>query len=301
MKNKKKLIVVGVLVAALVVGGGGLYYANELKKEEQERIYTEKINKEVSLIESTLDKVTKEKDQNKKLEELKRLIKEQEKYAKGERKDERVIKAYKTLVEKLQKDFKEANSKEMESIQSRDLEKEDIKSLNEKIDALNKLKENTKIQSGVVYAEGELKAFNEEIDKLIKEYGDKGRELEKKEQEKKAAVAQGNTGGSGQQGGNDPQNDTYIESDYSKTNIDNNNYGGNGSNYTPPVSGGNNYGGGSTNMNGSRSSNDPSCHSWTSDGGNYNSTMTDDGNGGYNQTIQDENTGEITTGGFSMD
>lgn len=284
----------------LVLGGGGFYYANELKKEEQERIYTEKINKEVSSIESTLDKVIKEKDQNKKLKELKKLIKEQEKYAKGERKDERVIKAYKTLVEKLQKDFKDANSKEIEAIKSRDSDKEEIKSLNEKIDALNKLKENTKDQFGIVYVEEELKTFNAEIDKLTKEYGDKIKDLEKKEQEKKAAVAQGNTDGSGQQGDAPAQNDTYAGSDYSKSNVDNSYYGGNGSNHTHPASSGNNNDSGATNPSGGGSSNGPSWSSWTSDGGNYNSTMTDDGNGGYNQTIQNKNTGEITTGGFSM-
>ena len=145
-------------------------------------------SKAVKAIKEKVNKMSAEKDVNKKLDMLKDLVKDSEKAAKDKKTTSDVTKAYDEGKAKICKEFKDANNKSIEDNTIKDLNAAKVEDLTSKAGSLKTTKANVEKQGKTVYAEKELNDIKSKIDGLVKSYEDKANE--KNEAAKKEAEAQ---------------------------------------------------------------------------------------------------------------
>ncbi|MGX7029781.1 hypothetical protein ACWN8B_00155 [Vagococcus zengguangii] len=184
MKSKKKSLMIA--VCGLLIIGGIVYKVDANKKAEAERIRVEQVNKKIKDIELTFISFEELKDSDRKLESLKKLIKDYNSYEKSDEPDSKILKSYEDAIKKEKDVLKKINTDSLKSITSKDVSKEGKDELNSKIKSLESLKQEISGQENVVYSEKEFKEINDSIVNLIKNYTDKVKEIEKKEAEEKA-------------------------------------------------------------------------------------------------------------------
>ena len=145
-------------------------------------------SKAVKAIKEKVDKISAEKDVNKKLDMLKDMIADSEKAAKDKKTTSDVTKAYDEGKAKICKEFKDANNKSIEDNTIKDLNAANVEDLTSKAESLKTTKANVEKQGTTVYTEKELNDIKSKIDGLVKSYEDKINE--KNEAAKKEAEAQ---------------------------------------------------------------------------------------------------------------
>lgn len=305
LKNSKALKITAVAVIILALSGVGVNAAVSAAKEraiEAQRIYDEKINKQVNEIESALSTFLEQENYDTQINSLKELKSDLEKYSTGEEKDEKVITAYEESIASAKTSLKESNDKVVANNTQKELEKAKIADLQKNITALTDISAKVEKEKELVYTADEVHKFKTQTSQTIKDYTDQVAKLEKQAKEeaakkkkeaeeaakkKKEAEAQAAAEAAYNESITSyaPQDNGYSETtDGGTYTAPNNNYqgssnqgstsNGGGSSYTPPV---NNY---------TPPSNQGPENTFTYDDGNGNiseitSSVTNDGNGNY--------------------
>lgn len=186
-KNNKIYIGIAASVLVLASIGVGVKMSND-KKVKEEAAYKLKINNKVKDISGVFLNLDVQKDDDKKLESLKKLISEKEAYGKGNEKDKKIIDSYDKTINSIKDYFKNKNNVTLNTNKIADLNA-DIKvdDLKSKVDSLNSLKLSIKKQENLIYSKDELSKLNKEIEDMEKSFSDKINEISKKEAEAKAA------------------------------------------------------------------------------------------------------------------
>lgn len=159
--------------------GSGTVIAIEKNKQEEKRIYNEKIENHIHEIYKKYNDLSSEKNESKKLNELEILVTKSEEYKTGSEKDVKVIEAYKGSIKKLQKLFKDDNDKLLQENTSDNIEEENRDSLNKKSELLKSLNDKVSSQEYIVYNKEEKEILTNKIMGFLKQYEDKMYQLDK--------------------------------------------------------------------------------------------------------------------------
>lgn len=145
VEMKKRYVVPIILGVTLLVGGGAYQYYEHTQ-------YESSVTKQIAIIQKAYKQACNEKDDTKKLEDLKKMKSELANYQKGKAKDERVIKEYNSSINQLVTYFKDKNDKVLKE-NTYDSSKETNKDvLQSKVNNLNTLLKTVEGQKGIVYS-----------------------------------------------------------------------------------------------------------------------------------------------------
>lgn len=256
LKNSKALKITAVAVIILALSGVGVNAAVSAAKEraiEAQRIYDEKINKQVNEIESALSTFLEQENYDTQINSLKELKSDLEKYSAGEEKDEKIITAYEESIASAKTSLKESNDKVVANNTQKELEKAKIADLQKNITALTDISAKVEKEKELVYTADEVHKFKTQTSQTIKDYTDQVAKLEKQAKEeaakkkkeaeeaakkKKEAEAQAAAEAAYNESITSyaPQDNGYSETtDGGTYTAPNNNNQGGGNTYTPPV------------------------------------------------------------------
>lgn len=187
LKQHKKLCII-VLLIILVIGGivGYNMYQEHVKKEEI-KTYTTQIKKEYTTFEN-------EKDRSKKVEDLKTLTSESEKYSQKEKHYKEVTKLYSDNISNMKKYFTNEYNKTIKDNTLENVDKIDDKDkLNKASDNLTSLLKTIKAEVKTISTEDEVKKYEKDITSLTGSYSKRLKAIEeaekKAEEERKAREA----------------------------------------------------------------------------------------------------------------
>lgn len=250
LKNSKALKITAVAVIILALSGVGVNAAVSAAKEraiEAQRIYDEKINKQVNEIESALSTFLEQENYDTQINSLKELKSDLEKYSAGEEKDEKVVTAYEESIASAKTSLKESNDKVVADNTQKELEKAKIADLQKNITALTDISAKVEKEKDLVYTADEVHKFKTQTSQTIKDYTNQVAKLEKQAKEeaakkKKEAEAQAAAEAAYNESITSyaPQDNGYSETTdggtYTSPNNNNQGSSSNGGNtYTPPV------------------------------------------------------------------
>lgn len=192
--RKKSLLISLSLLVVLLFGSGVIYTIKHNKEMKIEKIYTEKINDQVTIIKKSLMSIKKENDTAKKLVKLKAVEDNFEDYKNGKERDSKVIKAYTKTINNSKIIFTTQNKKVLKDNSITNINEETQETLKVKSENLEKLLNVIDSQLTIVYSKKKQLSIKEKISNLLKSYQSKILELtnkaneEKKETERLAQV-----------------------------------------------------------------------------------------------------------------
>lgn len=309
---KKAALGIGSSIVLLGIITGGILY------NHNKQVQADQINSELAFVRKETNAMNSQKNDQKRINDLSKLEKDFKEYNKKKEQNNKVSDYYATSISSGRQYFTDRTSRR---IKNNTLTKDQLKKINQKdlqskVDALNNEKLFMKQNKGVVYSSDDIRLFNKNIDKLLKQYNEKLNEMKKKEEEKKAAEAASAAANSSSNvaqssPNNNPASSVAAASNNNTTASNTNSqYTGNSSNtqtqnYNGSNGNGNSYSGGSTyhqtynggNNGGSTTYHAPSTNSNTrtetypgtnssnyaweaTEGSNYIHVETDTGDGG---------------------
>lgn len=182
-KNIKKVALgIGSSVVLFgVIGGGILYNHNKQVRADQ-------INSELALVRKETNAMKSQKNDQKRIDDLKKLEKDFKEHSKQKEQNSKVSDYYATSISSGRQYFTDRTSRR---IKNNTLTKEQLKKINQKdlqskADALNNEKLFMKQNKGVVYSSDDIRRFGKDIDALLKQYNEKLNEIKKKADQDKA-------------------------------------------------------------------------------------------------------------------
>ena len=273
--NNIKKVALGIgssVVLFGVIGGGILYNHNKQVRADQ-------INSELALIRKETNAMKSQKDDQKRINDLRKLEKEFKEYSKKKEQNTKVSDYYETSISSGRQYFTNRTSRR---IKNNTLTKDQLKKINQKdlqskVDTLNNEKLFMKQNKDVVYSSDDIKMFSKDIDKLLKQYNGKMDELKKKEEEKKKkaeeASAAANSSSDVTQSSSDNNSASVAAAPNNNTQTSNSQYSGN------------------------NTSNTTQTQSYNGSNGNSGSSYSNAGNGGstYHQTYSGGNNSGSST------
>ncbi|OTN89760.1 hypothetical protein A5819_002258 [Enterococcus sp. 7E2_DIV0204] len=185
-KKRKFFFVLWTLLIGLVISGCSTSN-QENKTVTSETTISESVKKEVKKINEKADEILSEKDNDKKLSDLKVFIEEVKDYSKVDKKEKDVTKAYNDSKNKIISELKKEDKKNLETIKVEALKTEKSELLSTKVGNLEELRDWMNKENGIIYSENETKELIREIDRLIEAYKD---QLKKISIAEKAAAEQ---------------------------------------------------------------------------------------------------------------
>ncbi|MGN9067590.1 hypothetical protein [Ligilactobacillus agilis] len=269
--NNIKKVALGIgssVVLFGIIAGGILYNHNKQVRADQ-------INSELALIRKETNAMKSQKNDQKRINDLRKLEKDFKEYSKKKEQNNKVSDYYEASISSGRQYFTDRTSRRIKNntLTEDQLKKINQKDLQSKVDALNNEKSFMKQNKDVVYSSDDIKMFGKDIDKLLKQYNEKLNEMKKdKEKEAEEASAAANSSSDVAQSSQDnnssngavaatTNNNTTENSQYSGTNS----YSNTTSGQTQSYSGSNGNAGNSYNGN----SGGPTYHQ-TYSGGNGN-------------------------------
>lgn len=164
-----------------VIGGGILYNHNKQVRADQ-------INSELALVRKETNAMKSQKDDQKRIDDLKKLEQDFKEYSKKKEQSSKVSDYYATSISSGRQYFTNRTSRR---IKNNTLTKDQLKKINQKdlqskADALNNEKLFMKQNKGVVYSSDDIRRFGKDIDALLKQYNEKLNEMKKKADQDKA-------------------------------------------------------------------------------------------------------------------
>ena len=182
--NNIKKVALGIgssVVLFGVIGGGILYNHNKQVRADQ-------INSELALVRKETNAMKSQKDDQKRIDDLKKLEQDFKEYSKKKEQSSKVSDYYATSISSGRQYFTNRTSRR---IKNNTLTKEQLKKINQKdlqskADALNNEKLFMKQNKGVVYSSDDIRRFGKDIDALLKQYNEKLNEMKKKADQDKA-------------------------------------------------------------------------------------------------------------------
>ncbi|MDM8214028.1 hypothetical protein QUW13_09055 [Enterococcus hirae] len=146
------------------------------------------ISKMITNIDQQTAKINAEKDDAKKLEGLKALIKKAQSYNTSEQKEAQVASAYQKHISKLKKYFEDKNDAVVTEAKNTDLEKETKENISKNIEMLKATLQTAETQKGVVYSNSSLKRTQKQINKLLQAHTDRLTQIAEEEEKAQAAA-----------------------------------------------------------------------------------------------------------------
>lgn len=146
------------------------------------------ISKMITNIDQQTAKINAEKDDAKKLEGLKALIKKAQSYSASEQKEEQVASAYQKHISKLKKYFEDKNDAVVTEAKNTDLEKETKENISKNIEMLKATLQTAETQKGVVYSNSSLKRTQKQINELLQAHTDRLTQIAEEEEKAQAAA-----------------------------------------------------------------------------------------------------------------
>ena len=153
VEMKKRYVVPIILGVTLLVGGGAYQYYEHTQ-------YESSVTKQIATVQKAYKQAGNEKDDAKKLEDLKKMKSELANYQKGKEKDERVIKEYNSSINRLITYFKNDKVLKENTYDSSKETNKDV--LQGKVNNLNTLLKTVEEQEGIVYSTKTAKVTSNE-------------------------------------------------------------------------------------------------------------------------------------------
>lgn len=191
-ENKKKVVISTITIILVAIIGTSFYF---VYKQNEERKIQEYVTSEVTKIEKNYKDFEGEEDRVKKIEQLKTLISETEKYEKESKSkeikgSEEVIASYKKSIKSMKDYFVKGYDETISNNTLEEVEKiTDKGQLSTAKGNLENLLATIKSEEAIVLDKKDIKTYEEKINSLIDSYNKRIEAIEKEEAEKAAEEA----------------------------------------------------------------------------------------------------------------